>query len=129
MKNKIILTVLFIITLLPMLFNWFSDASGSIVIKGIVVLFNPITIIAILVYIFSIWYKNANKISNRLAVVSLISIILLEAYTYFDWMFKVASGVVTYQYIHLGFIIGFQISILMLAIHLRMNNKKDINKK
>lgn len=129
MKKKVILTVLFIITLLPMLFNWFSDATGSILIKGTVVLFNPITIIAILVYIFCIWYKKNNKISNILAVLSLVCIILLETYTYFNWMFKVISEVVTYQYMHLGFILGFQLSILMLAIHLRMNNKKDINEK
>lgn len=123
MKKKIILTVFFIISLLPMFFTWISDDGGIEVVKGTDILFNPITIISIVVYLFCLWYKNDKKIFNVLSILSLIAIVSLEIYIFVDWQFKISSGRVISSYMHAGFYLGYWLSILMISAHLRINNK------
>ena len=65
MKKKIILTVAFIISLLPMLLNQYGGMKGIQEISGLINLYNPIGIISVLLFIIGVWlpFKN-NKINK-----------------------------------------------------------------
>ena len=60
MKKKIILSIAFIFSLLPMLLNQYGGAKGVQEISGLVNLFNPVGIVSVLLFIVGIWlpFKN-----------------------------------------------------------------------
>ena len=54
MKKKIILSIIFICSLLPMLLNQYGGAKGIQEISGLTNLFNPIGIIAVILFIIGV---------------------------------------------------------------------------
>ena len=64
MKKKIILTIAFLISLLPMLLDQYGGMKGVQEISGLINLFNPIVIISVLLFIIGVWVslkKQKNK--------------------------------------------------------------------
>ncbi len=129
MKKKIILTIIFIISLLPMFLNWFSDEKWEILINGTSVLYNPITIIAILLYILGVWYKGDSKTSKTICIISLSTITFMAFYAYIDWMFKIASGLTKATHYEIGWLIEIASCVIMINIYVRSNKKDRINNK
>lgn len=66
MKKKIILSVLFIISLSPMLLNQYGSARGVQEISGLINLFNPIGIISTILFIIGVWIPLKSKKINEI---------------------------------------------------------------
>lgn len=66
MKKKIILTIAFLISLLPMLLSQYGGMKGVQEISGLINLFNPIGIISVLLFIIGVWVSFKNKKTNKI---------------------------------------------------------------
>lgn len=66
MKKKIILTIAFLISLLPMLLNQYGGMKGVQEISGLINLLNPIGIISMLVFFAGVWVSFKNKKINKI---------------------------------------------------------------
>lgn len=127
--KKIILTVLFSISLLPMSLSWFGGARGVQEIKGLIVLYNPVTILSIVIFFIGLCipFKN-KKINNILSISSLSSIILVEIYTFMFWHYKTIDGKISLNIsLHMAypeFYFGLAISIIMLIIYCTLIKKQ-----
>ena len=66
MKKKIILTIAFVISLLPMLLNQYGGMKGVQEISGLINLYNPIGIISVLFFIIGVWIPFKNKKINKI---------------------------------------------------------------
>ena len=64
MKKKIILSVVFILSLIPMCFSQYGRLKGVQEISGIINLTNPIGFIAVILFFVGVWgnFKNINII-------------------------------------------------------------------
>ena len=65
MKKKIVLTIVFLISLLPMLLNQYGGKKGVQEISGLINLFNPIGIISVVLFIIGVWVSFKNKKINK----------------------------------------------------------------
>lgn len=86
MKRKIFLTIAFLISLIPMVASQYGGVRGIREISGLTNLWNPIGIIAVVLFFIGLWVplKNA-KLGNFLAIVGLIGIIGAEIFTFLTW--------------------------------------------
>lgn len=122
MKKKIILTVAFIISLLPMLLNQYGGMKGIQEISGLINLYNPIGIISVLLFIIGVWlpFKNNknNKISGGLGA---IGIVISEIYKFFTWHIMNITGEMSIhksiEFAFPEFYIGLVISLIMVFIY------------
>ena len=81
MKKKIILSITFFFSLLPMLLKQYGGARGVQEISGIVNLFNPIGMISFILFFIGIWLPLKNKKTNKiLGGLGLIGIVISEIY-------------------------------------------------
>lgn len=122
MKKKIIITISFIISLLPMLLNQYGGLKGVQEITGLINLLNPIGIISVLLFVISVWlpFKNnkINKISGGLGV---IGIVISEIYKFFTWHIMNITGKMSIhnsiEFAFPEFYIGLVISLIMVFIY------------
>ena len=133
MKNKSILeTILLLPTILSMLFYWFGDKANVIAISGKVILFNPITIICIITYLIGIWIDN-NKYKNKICIISLAGIFLLELYTILTWYIYTITGTLNIKFavsnIKFFGIIGPLIVLVTIILFIVMQRKFKNNEK
>ncbi|WP_300281978.1 hypothetical protein [Peptacetobacter sp.] len=56
MRKKVILSVIFAISLLPMLLNQYGGMKGVQEISGLMNLLNPIGIVSVIMYVVGVWY-------------------------------------------------------------------------
>ena len=122
-KNKrIILTILFIMSLLPMLMNQYGGLKGVQEISGFINLFNPIGIVSVIIFFIGVWFpfkhNNLNKVIGRFGVVG---IVISEIYKYLTWYIQNITGKFNiYNSIRFAFpefYIGLGISFLMVIIY------------
>lgn len=93
MKKKIILTIAFLISLLPMLLNQYGGMKGVQEISGLINLLNPIGIISMLVFLAGVWVSFKNKKINKiLGILGTIGIVVSEIYEFFTWYIKNITG-------------------------------------
>ena len=93
MKKKIILTIAFLISLLPMLLNQYGGMKGVQEISGLINLFNPIGIISVLLFIIGVWVSLKNKKINKiLGALGTIGIVISEMYKFFTWHIMIITG-------------------------------------
>ena len=79
MKKKIILTIAFLISLLPMLLNQYGGMKGVQEISGLINLLNPIGIISMLVFFAGVWASFENEKTNKiLGILGTIGIVVSE---------------------------------------------------
>ena len=91
--KKIILTIAFLISLLPMLLNQYGGMKGVQEISGLINLFNPIGIISVLLFIIGIWVSLKNKKINKiLGALGTIGIVISEMYKFFTWHIMNITG-------------------------------------
>ena len=86
-RNKqVILTILFIMSLMPMLLYQFGGMRGVQEISGLIILLSPITIVSIILFFLGIWFKFKNKITNNiLGGIGVVGIVISEIYEFFTW--------------------------------------------
>lgn len=126
-KNKrIILTILFIMSLLPMLLNQYGGLKGVQEISGLINLFNPIGIISVILFMFGVWLPLKNdKINKILGGVGVIGIVISEIYKYLTWYIQNITGEFNiYNSIEFAFpefYIGLGISLIMIIIYFNID--------
>ena len=123
MKKKIILTIAFLISLLPMLLNQYGGMKGVQEISGLINLFNPIGIISVLLFIIGVWVSLKNKKINKiLGALGTIGIVISEIYKFFTWHIMSITGEMSiYNSIEFAFpefYIGLVSSLIMIFVYL-----------
>ena len=122
-RNKqVILTILFIMSLMPMLLYQFGGMRGVQEISGLIILLSPITIVSIILFFLGIWFKFKNKMTNKiLGGIGVIGIVISEIYEFFTWYtIGITKDINLYNSINLTFpefYIGLLISIIMVFIY------------
>lgn len=122
MKKKIILTIVFVISLLPMLLNQYGGMKGVQEISGLINLYNPIGIISVLFFIIGVWIplkdKKINKILGGLGVVG---IVISEIYEFFTWHIMTITGKMSihnsFEFAFPEFYVGLVISLIMIVVY------------
>lgn len=122
MKKKIILSIAFVVSLLPMLLNQYGGAKGVQEISGLVNLFNPIGIIAVLLFIIGVWVSFKKVIVNKvLRILGLIGIVISEIYQFLTWHILTITGEMSIQnsinFAFSEFYIGLVISLIMIVAY------------
>lgn len=122
MKKKIILSIAFIFSLLPMLLNQYGGAKGVQEISGLVNLFNPIGIIAVLLFIIGVWMSFKNVIVNKvLSILGIIGIVVSEIYQFLTWHILTITGEMSIKnsinFAFPEFYIGLVISLIMVVAY------------
>lgn len=122
-RNKqVILTILFIMSLMPMLLYQFGGMRGVQEISGLIILLSPITIVSIILFFLGIWFKFKNKITNKiLGGIGVVGIVISETYEFFTWYtIGITKDINLSNSINLAFpefYIGLLISIIMVFIY------------
>lgn len=122
-RNKqIILTILFITSLMPMLLYQFGGMRGVQEISGLIILLSPITIVSIILFFLGILFKFKNKKINKiLGGIGVVGIVISEIYEFFTWYtIGITKDINLYNSINLAFpefYIGLLISIIMVFIY------------
>lgn len=122
-KNKrVILTILFLMSLLPMLMNQYGGLKGVQEITGLINLLNPIGIISVLLFMFGIWLPFKKDIIGKiLGALGVIGIVLSEIYKFFTWHIMNITGEMSLmnsiEFAFPEFYIGMAISIIMVVIY------------
>lgn len=122
MKKKVILTIAFVISLLPMLLSQYGGMKGVQEISGLINLVNPIGIISVLLFIIGVWviFKN-KKINKILGGIGTIGIVVSEIYNFFTWHILTITGEMSLQnsinFAFSEFYIGLAISVVMVILY------------
>ena len=122
-RNKqVILTILFIMSLMPMLLYQFGGMRGVQEISGLIILLSPITIVSIILFFLGIWFKFKNKKTNKiLGGIGVVGIVISEIYEFFTWYtIGITKDINLYNSVNLAFpefYIGLLISIIMAFIY------------
>ena len=62
MKKKIILSIAFIISLLPMFLNQYGELKGVQEITGLINLLNPIGMVSVILFAVGVWFPSRNRL-------------------------------------------------------------------
>lgn len=122
MKKKIILTIAFVISLLPMLLNQYGRMKGVQEISGLINLYNPIGIISVLFFIIGVWILFKNKKFNKIfGGLGVIGIVISEIYNFFTWHIMTITGEMSihnsFEFAFPEFYIGLLISLVMIFVY------------
>ena len=122
MKKKVILTIAFVISLLPVLLNQYGGMKGVQEISGLGNLFNPIGLVAVLLFIIGVWvsFKDV-KINKILSILGVVGIVISEIYQFLTWHILTITGEMSLQnsinFAFPEFYIGLAISLIMVVAY------------
>ena len=121
MKKKMILSIVFLISLLPMLFNQYGGLKGVQEITGLINLLNPIGIVSVILFVLGVWFPFKKRVvSKSLGALGVIGIVVSEIYKFLTWHTLTVTGEVSLQNsIRLAFpefYIGLTILILSILV-------------
>ena len=98
MKKKVILSVAFLISLLPMLMNQYGGLKGVQEITGLINLLNPIGIISVLLFALGVWVPLKKQALNTLfGALGTIGMVISEVYKFFTWHVMTITGEISIQ--------------------------------
>lgn len=131
MKKKILLTIIFILSLIPMCFSQYGGMKGVQEVSGTINLTNPIGFIALILYFVGVWGNFNNKNINKyFPYFGMIGIILSELNNFLTWNYPNTSyleGIKNcFNMVFPMFYVGLVISITMIVIY-KIVNKKIID--
>ena len=126
MKKKIILTIAFVISLLPMLLNQYGGMKGVQEISGLINLYNPIGIISVLFFIIGVWIPFKNKKINKIfGGLGVVGIVISEIYNFFTWHIMNITGKMSIhnsiEFAFPEFYVGLVTSLIMIAVYFCIN--------
>ena len=97
-NKKVLLTVFFVISLLPMLLNQYGGRKGVQEITGLINLLNPIGLAAAVTYLVGVWIPFRKKNLNTvLGAVGCIGMVVSEVYKFFTWHALTITGEISLQ--------------------------------
>lgn len=122
MKKKIIMSVAFIISLLPMLLNQYGGLKGVQEITGLINLFNPIGITSVILFFAGVWFSfRKNGINKVLGALGVIGIVISEIYKYVTWHVMTITGEISIrnsiEFTFPEFYFGLAVSLVMIAAY------------
>ena len=122
MKKKIILSVTFVISLLPMLMNQYGGMRGVQEITGMINLLNPLGIISVVLFVIGVWVSFKKPIINTvLGALGTIGIVISEIYKFFTWHVMTITGEISIQnsiqFAFPEFYIGLVVSLIMVVAY------------
>ena len=122
MKKKVILTIAFVISLLPMLLNQYGGMKGVQEISGLINLYNPIGIISVLFFIIGVWIPFKNKKINKIfGGLGVVGIVISEIYNFFTWHIMNITGKMSIhnsiEFAFPEFYVGLVTSLIMIAVY------------
>lgn len=128
MKKKVALTIIFIISLLPMLMNQYGGMKGVQEITGLVNLLNPIGIASVIMFSVGVWMPfKKQKIGRVLGALGTIGIVVSEIYKFFTWHVMNITGEVSIhnsiEFAFPEFYIGLVISVIMIVSYFVIDKK------
>ena len=121
-NHRVLLSVLFLISLLPMLLNQYGGMKGVQEITGLINLLNPIGVTAVILFILGILVQfKKSSINWVLGFLGTIGIVISEIYKFFTWHVMNITGELSFQNsIQLAFpefYIGLAVSIAMVIVY------------
>ena len=128
MKKKIILSVVFILSLIPMCFSQYGGLKGVQEISGIINLTNSIGFIAVILFFVGVWriFKNTN-IGKYFPYIAMVGIVLSELNNFLTWNYPNISyldGIKnSFNMVFPMFYIGLIVSIAVIVIYKILDKK------
>ena len=128
MKKKIILSIAFIISLLPMFLNQYGGLKGVQEITGLINLLNPIGMVSVILFAVGVWFPFKEQVVGKsLGALVTIVIVVSEIYKFFTWHVMNITGEVSIhksiRFAFPEFYIGLIISILMVVTYFVIDKK------
>ena len=124
MKRKLILSIIFIICLIPMFFYQYSALKEVQDISSFTNLFNPLSTASVILFFIGTWLPFKNKsISKILEISGVLLIFHAEIYTYFTYYPKIYEDVKNSTNSFFNFIFVFFISALLILLYLFIYKK------
>lgn len=128
MKKKIILSIAFSISLLPMFLNQYGGLKGVQEITGLINLLNPIGMVSVILFAVGIWFPFKKQVIGKsLGALGTIGIVVSEIYKFFTWHVMNITGEVSIhksiRFVFPEFYIGLVISILMVVTYFVIDKK------
>lgn len=122
MKKKILLSVVFILSLIPMCFSQYGALKGVQEVSGIINLTNPIGFISIILYFIGVWTNlKSENINKYFPYFGMIGIILSELNNLLTWNYPNISylnGIKNcFNMVFPMFYVGLIISIVMIVAY------------
>lgn len=123
MKKKAILSIAFVISLLPMLLNQYGGLKGVQEITGLINLLNPIGIVSVNLFYIGVWAPFEKRIIGKLlGALGCVGIVVSEIYKFFTWHILTITGETSFQMsIRLAFpefYIGLLVSMAMVVAYI-----------
>ena len=121
-NKKVLLTVFFVISLLPMLLNQYGGRKGVQEISGLINLLNPIGLAAAVTYLVGVWAPFRKKnLNTLLGAVGCIGMVVSEVYKFFTWHALTITGKINLQhsirFAFPEFYVGLCVSLAMVVLH------------
>ena len=121
-NKKILLTVFFVISLLPMLLNQYGGRKGVQEITGLINLLNPIGLAAAVTYLVGVWVPFRKKnLNTLLGAVGCIGMVVSEVYKFFTWHALTITGEISLQhsirFAFPEFYVGLCVSMAMVVLY------------
>lgn len=122
MKQKIIITITFAISLAPMLLSQYGGMRGVQEISGLINLSSPIGIIALVAFVVGVWVPFENKKTGWvLGLLGTIGVVASEIYNYFTWHVLTITGEISLRHSMMlafpEFYLGLVVSIMMIFVY------------
>lgn len=126
MKKKLILSIAFIISLIPMLFNQYGGMKGVQEITGLINLLNPIGILSVILFVIGVWVSFKNKLINTfLGFLGVIGIVVSEIYQFLTWHIMTITGEMSlktsFEFAFPEFYLGLIMSLVMIIVYFVIN--------
>ena len=122
MKKKCILSVAFVVSLLPMLLNQYGGLKGVQEITGLINLLNPIGILSVILFAVGVWAPIKKEAAGKLlGAAGVIGIVVSEIYKFFTWHIPNITGELSWQnsieFVFPEFYFGLIMSLAMVAVY------------
>ena len=123
LKKKIKLTLMFALSLLPMVLSQYGGMRGIQEISGLINLTNPIGLLALVLFLVGVWVPFENKRTGWImGLVGTVGMVVSEIYNYFTWHVLTITGEISLKNSILlafpEFYLGLVVSVLMIVVYL-----------
>ncbi len=130
MKKKMMLSVAFVISVLPMFMNQYGGCRGVQEISGLINLLNPVAIISVVLFIAGVWVPFKKTILNFcMGATGVIGMVVAEIYTFLTWHVSTITGEISIQsslrLAYPEFYIGLCVSIIMVIVYFVVSKKVE----
>lgn len=122
MKKKCVVSIFFVISLLPMLLNQYGGLKGVQEISGLINLTSPFGFIAVVCFVIGVWVPFKREISGKiLGAIGVIGIVVSEIYRFLTWHIMNITGEMSLrnsiEFAFLEFYFGLVVSLVMVAVY------------